>query len=313
MEIYRTNDGKVTKFVHLDGSETAIKNNYTCDTDGGTHGTVLNKYNVFISSDVGCPISCKFCYLTTKKFGHYRLSADEVFTNVIEAIEGQIKYDSSLRDKYLKISWMGMSDPMIEQHKTLEVTDKLIDYVISNNLCCGIDGIDMATTLPFNNFTVNSLNGMLYELYNTIINNYAKLNPERNYRNPIRIFYSLHAGTANSRNEIIPTKLKLHDAINRLGLLNKSSCALVYHYIILDGINDLREDIEGIINIVNSSNAELRILRYNKCPGSIYNESKKFDEIVAEMKKRVYFIKVQASPGSEIFASCGQFLMGTMK
>jgi 23S rRNA (adenine2503-C2)-methyltransferase len=312
MEVYRTLDGKVTKFVHDDGSESAIKYNYTCDTDGGSHGPVLNKYNIFISSDVGCPVGCKFCYLTAKKFEYHKLSGGQILKNIIEAIETQVVYDPTLRYKYLKISWMGMSDPFLDRLKTVAVTNSLIEYVIYNKLCCGIDGIDIATTLPLNNVLSIQLDETLTDLYTSIEDAGATLNPQRNYRNPIRIFYSLHAGTQKVRSSIIPTNLSLNSALFKLGSLPRSSCSLIFHYVILDGINDSDREIENIIMLTNLYDAELRILRYNKCPNSIYNESKRFNEIVDTLKKRVYLFKVQSSIGGEIFAACGQFLLNEL-
>ena len=49
MEVYRTTDGAVAKYVHNDGSETAIKTTPIVEY-GGVYGKVTNKYNVFIST-----------------------------------------------------------------------------------------------------------------------------------------------------------------------------------------------------------------------------------------------------------------------
>lgn len=61
LEIFRTEDGTVTKFIHSDGSETAIKavpsQSTFIDKETGTVDIRLtdrNKYSIFISSSTGC-------------------------------------------------------------------------------------------------------------------------------------------------------------------------------------------------------------------------------------------------------------------
>ena len=72
-DVYRTEDGTVSKYIHEDGSETAIKlvkstqnvlNPITNTMDKVESDR--NKYSIFISCSVGCFMKCKFCHLTLK-------------------------------------------------------------------------------------------------------------------------------------------------------------------------------------------------------------------------------------------------------
>lgn len=94
---------------------------------------------------------------------------------------------------------------------------------------------------------------------------------------------------------------------------------VIYHYLFLDGINDSHDEVGDLINFFLSvspdynvirDSKQLRILRYNKCDKSRYTESKSFSQIIERLNIQIpEKLKVQVSPGSEISAACGQFLM----
>lgn len=73
MENFISEEKTVTKYVHEDGSETAIKHWGSCQQIVNPLNqemeTVLNdrnKYTIFISTTRGCFMECKFCHLTMK-------------------------------------------------------------------------------------------------------------------------------------------------------------------------------------------------------------------------------------------------------
>ena len=83
MEIFRSTDGLVSKFIHDNGDETAIKcvpsQSTVLDRAAGTVRVVetdRQKGSLFISSSVGCYMKCRFCHLTTKDSVFRRLSTD---------------------------------------------------------------------------------------------------------------------------------------------------------------------------------------------------------------------------------------------
>lgn len=69
MEVYRTINGHVAKYVHDDGSETAIKTIPPGEVGCGGYGSIGNKYNIFISTSVGCLVGMfedELCIKTVK-------------------------------------------------------------------------------------------------------------------------------------------------------------------------------------------------------------------------------------------------------
>lgn len=114
-DIFRTEDNTVSKYIHDDGSETAIKmvksvqnifNPLTNEIE--SRESDRNKYSVFISSSVGCFMKCKFCHLTLKNSEFIKLEEDQIFNNLKEAIQDSIHHNPDLKSKFIKLSWMGM-------------------------------------------------------------------------------------------------------------------------------------------------------------------------------------------------------------
>lgn len=317
MEIYRNKENDVTKYVHDDGSETAIKttssciNYYNAITDKIEPMPIdRNKFSVFISCSVGCPINCKFCYLSIKKYPYHKLTSEQIIKNVKDALREEIKYKPELKDKSMKLSWMGMGDALLLDPIDIKNISKIIfTWAIKNNITHSIDGVDISTTLPKK--PVKFAQQMKF-LNDNLLYNYP-LNDKISDRSIVRIFYSLHS--VYNRYKLIPTlNSNVLTDIEYLKILKENfsyNLDVLFHHMFLDGINDTQEEVETIINTINNliPYAELRILRYNKCPGSPYNESKKFDDLVKLFAGSLQKVKYQISSGSEIKAACGMFLM----
>lgn len=318
LEIYSNNDKTVNKYVHNDGSETTIKTTSSCANFYNTITNKIepvsidrNKYSVFVSSSVGCPVGCKFCYLTVKKFPYQRLSCDEIIQNVKEAISKEVEANPEIRKKYIKLSFMGMGDAFflhpIEFRKMVE---KILKWAIGDhNYAIGIDGVDISTVLP-----KNTSNGWPHQL--GLLNDYLQERYKNNNlvteRSIIRLFYSLHHPVL--RHVLIPMANK--HIINDLLFFNEIKkwygIDVILHHMFLNGVNDSENDMQVIKTFMKESglsDAELRILRYNECENSPYKESKQFDELVKLYAENFERIKYQISTGSEIKAACGQFIM----
>ena len=309
MECYRTKDGTVAKYIHDDGSETAIKTTPSIKF-GGTYGKVVNKFNVFISYSVGCRVGCKFCYLTVKKCPYYKLSSKQIVDNVLKAIRAEILSRPDLQNMYCKLSWMGMGDACFDAKLTFEATCDIINNIFKYNLCKGIDGVDVASTLPRKLKHIGYINDL-----HTLIGQ-QDLNPKRKYQSPwecVRFFYSLHSAVNTTRERLIPNSLSLEKAKE---IISEIKVRLFVHHILFEGINDSTKELEKLISFMQStiiSGAELRLLRFNTCDGTDFVESKKFNAIVKWLYSKYDNIKVQSSPGSEVKAACGQFLLSVIR
>lgn len=316
MEVYRTKDGLVSKYVHDDGSETSIKFTSSCGNkiNKNTGKVELveidrNKFSVFISPSVGCNLGCKFCHLSINKHLYRKLTPTEVFNNVKDALIAETKEHPEMRKKYMKISWMGMGDAFLFNPIDLRrLTNKILSWAIKDNgIAIGIDGVDIATMMPKNHpgwpHHLAALNDECFDY---------RSNPYNINRSNLRIFYSLHKFIG--RKELMPSS-RFNDPSNDLRLLYHFNqwygIDIILHQLLLEGINDTKQELKQIKSAIDCliPNAELRILRFNEYENSEYKESSRFDELVNMYTSTLPKVKYQISTGSEIMASCGMFLI----
>lgn len=298
MEQYLSNDGTVAKYVHDDGSETSIKTwPLGMESCGGSG---RDKFNVFISVSVGCQIKCGFCYLTSKKFKYEYLSYSEIVNNVSDAIGEELQRRPELKKVPMNLSFMGMGDAWFRLEFLADIVG---DIILNFPNIEKIEGVDIATTLPFINYDDKKY---LYDI-EEVLQDSGKLTDKPSDRTSVRIFYSLHSLDNITRKILIPRTLDLDVSLPYLERLSKEF-NIIYHYIFLNRCNDFHEDIYKLIEYFKFKR-QLRILRFNKCINSKFNESNYFDDHLKTLKENIYSIKYQLSPGSEVSAACGMFLM----
>lgn len=333
-----SDDKTVTKIVHDDDSETAIKTVSSCDTEITEDGefklkeTDRNKFSVFISNSAGCFMKCKFCYLTLKKMKHQRIKTETLRDNFIEALRERTlaSIDGDLtptHQKFIKICWMGMGDAMIASTGVKESTEFMLDYAMGNNFTVGLDGVDLSTVFPDMGYFKEALNDFKkldeilqkYPLnpHNDVIVHraaeYSNTEPLYQNRSRFRLFYSLHSAIQKTRDELIPNAKPLEIAIPALiNYSENNKYNVIFHHMFIDGFNDSDEEIDALINLIDEYNLydyELRILRYNTCEVSTFiHESDHFKSIIRRLTEVHSHVKVQVSAGSEVKAACGQFL-----
>lgn len=320
MEEFHNKDKTVTKYLHNDGSETCIKivpSTYYVMKDDKLikKEKDRHKYSVIISHSSGCPVGCKMCYLTIKGYPYNPLKYHEITVNVLNAIQAKVKENPLLKTKYIKLCWMGMGDAFLDLMKVKICTEQILDFVFRNELATGLDGVDVGTVFPKGSKDLHVLNWLNQglERHWTLPFGKNQYNTDKP-RSPLRIFYSLHS--INTRNLLIPNCIPTGTAIDTL-MNFKQLCGIdvIFHQLLIDEMNDFQENVDSIIAMFTHKlhDFELRVLRYNECTDSPYKESTKFDEIVKELNNNIPRIKYQVSPGSEIKAACGQFIMKEFK
>lgn len=301
MDVLRTGDNSVVKYLHYDGTETIIK----LDEE-------KNKYSVFVSSSLGCPLGCKFCYLTTKKVPFHMLKASQILDNFKEAVGSEVNLRPEMRSMYLKLSWMGMGDAFLLKPLQLKYTsEKILSWAISDTgLAQGVDGVDFSTVLP------ESCLGWPHALatLNDCIENRHRRNSYNSHRSAVRLFYSLHSTDPDIRKRIIPSSGS-KGPMEDLQTLNKFrhwyGIDVILHHMFFDRINDNSRELSRMELITNTiiKDAELRILRFNSCEGSTLKEASNFDELLEKYTKLLPKVRCHNSTGGEINAACGQFTL----
>ena len=334
-----SDDKTVTKIVHDDGSETAIKTVSSCDSilkEDGTYElreTDRNKYSVFISDSVGCYMKCKFCYLTIKDMKYKKLQMPYLGANITEAFRSRRDEVSKsglqcVNDMYIKLCWMGMGDAIRNTGQIYATTMLLMEHVMERGYARGLDGVDISTVMPNIYDPIKSLEILktldaelqeypLNPHNDTIVhrdNDFSNIDGSYPNRSRVRLFYSLHSAVQKTRDHLIPNAMPIDEAIPLLlNYSENNKYNVIFHHMFIDGVNDSEEEIKQLINLIKFYNLydyELRILRYNTCEVSgIYHESERFKEIIKQLMKEHKHIKVQISAGKEVEAACGQFLV----
>ncbi len=325
-DVFRTKDGTVSKYMHDDGSETAIKMNKSIQSILNpltkaieVRNSDRNKYSVFISSSVGCYMNCPFCHLTIKNAKYSKITEDRIFENLKEALLDKIEFAPEIKEKYLKLSWMGMGDAINIPEVVYSVSIKFIDWVLENNYAKGLDGVDLSTVMPkVSNKWVPIFQKLNDELkkYKTnpvySMDNISYTNGSYDGREPFRLFYSVHSAIQEKREGVVPNAMLLVDSLKVLKEYSQEGkFSLIIHHLLVEGLNDTQEEIEALAEMINNElpNNELRVLRYNFCAKSEFKESDQFLKQIRFLSEKINFLKVQVSPGDEVSAACGQFVV----
>lgn len=308
MKVLHTENREVYKYIHSNGTETAIKLLSNCDR--GVSKQARDKYTVFVSSSYGCQMNCKFCMLHTKGTSYKPVDRVSTVANINEAIQNFTTEVPAAKEKALKLSWMSMGEPLLHREMVGVISQLIISHVLEEGLASSLDTIDIGTSLPsaISIADIRGLNDYLqrYHLYNKELKRLSSLD-----RPMVRFFVSLMSAVPETRNFLIPGS---RDVIEKLSRLHHflDGTGMIVHHLLLEDVNDSEKEIDAVVDLMATrlEDCEFRLLRYNHCNGSPFQESSKFDKIAKRLTRDLKKVKVQASPGSEIMAACGQFLVG---
>lgn len=309
MERYINNEGDVIKYIHENGTETAIKIAPGCSGRS-------DKVAVFLSSSVGCKMKCLPCYVTGKNIPYEFVMTRVIINNAIRALTDAIAYSPNY-NKPLKISWMGMGEALFMEKKYLTNGTRDLMNFAPNGI---LDGIDIGTCCPKSLELseiiekVQDIQSMLHQdlsagkiTINPFITKFTGDLPH----SIIRLFYSLHSVNDETKKKLVPGSYSVDEIGEAINLTKRCSINPVIHYTLLSGINDRDEDVESLLTWIKKyklEDVQIRILNYNKCPNSKLNPSERTEEFVNKLMINHQYIKSQISPGKEVSAACGMFL-----
>ena len=330
MERFLSDDGSVAKFIHEDGSETAVKVVKSCSnfrTDDGrvhTEWVDRNKVSVFISSSLGCYMACPFCHLTIKGSRYAKLGTNQVAANIREALQAELARRPDIADRYVKLCWMGMGDAINNPAMVVDATLETMEWLMREGLTRGLDCVDLSTVLP----PVKDDWIAAFAELNRELAKYPK-NPEsfrieqaevatrETYedRTPFRLFWSVHSAIQATRDRMVPRAMPIAEALERLKAFSAGGPNLLLHQLFVEGLNDSPAEVDALLELLATHfpEQELRVLRYNFCDQSPWREWDHIDEAVARIADAHERLKVQVSAGKEVAAACGQFLVAYPK
>ncbi|MGA3079655.1 MAG: 23S rRNA (adenine(2503)-C(2))-methyltransferase RlmN [Bryobacteraceae bacterium] len=252
--------------------------------DGRTVETVLmpedQRDTVCISSQVGCPVDCKFC-MTALMGLERNLTAGEIVGQVLLVARDNGLLEDSTR---LNIVMMGQGEPLLNLANVVKATRLLTDS----------EGVG----IPPRRITVSTA-GIIPKI-------------EELGREPVRprLSISLNASTEEMRQELMPITRKYH--LQDLLAACKAYPLrpwekLTFEYVLLKGVNDADADARRVVRLLANLNAKVNLIALNPGPGIPFETPD--PERVASFQaivRRSMGCFIRKPRGLDIFAACGQ-------
>jgi 23S rRNA (adenine2503-C2)-methyltransferase len=235
---------------------------------------------ICISSQVGCPVDCKFC-LTALMGLERNLTAGEIV--------GQVMYvarENGLRptDSRMNVVLMGMGEPLLNLDQVLKATRLLTDAQ-------GFGLSQKRITL--------STSGIVPKIEEM---GRATVRP--------KLAISLNASTEEQRRQLMPITRKYHlkdlmEACRSYPL--RPWERLTFEYVLLKGVNDSDKDASRVVRLIANLNCKVNLIALNPGPGIPFDtpEPERVDSF-QQIVRRAVPCFVRKPRGRDIFAACGQ-------
>ncbi len=267
----------VTSVPSSDGS--AIKLICTLDDGKSIECVVLKEktyYTLCVSSQVGCPVDCKFCLTGVAGFKR-NLEVHEIVMQVMQA--------QAMGYPIKNLVFMGMGEPMLNYDNVFAAIDIL--------------NAEWGLNIGKRNITV-STSGYLA--------NINRLIKEERY---VNLAFSVGSADPKTRVKVMPIEKRnpimvVSRALNQY--LKMHNRKLTLEYVLLEGVNESDYDIQSLINLSKYLNAKINLINLNPHSKIPYEpiSSKKLAVIKQKIQCSKCLVTVRFKKGQDIAAACGQ-------
>lgn len=234
-----------------------------------------------VSSQVGCSLDCKFC--ATARLKRMRnLNPDEIYDQVVAIDkESRLYYDKPLSN----IVFMGMGEPLMNYNNVLKAIDKITSP----------EGLRISPKR-----IVVSTSGVP-KMIKKMADDKVKF----------KLAVSLHSAIDEIRTSIMPfnATFPLSDLREALEYwYKKTKNRITYEYVVWDGINDTKKDVEALIQFCKFAPSKVNLIEYNPIDDGEFQQanSKAIDMYVSMLEANRIIVTVRRSRGKDIDAACGQ-------
>lgn len=233
-----------------------------------------------ISTQVGCPVDCKFC-LTALMGLERNLTAGEIVGQVLTLARDNALWADARR---INIVMMGQGEPLLNLPAVLKATRILADPK-------GLRIAERRITVSTSGITPR-----IAEL------GAAPVRP--------RLAISLNASYQEQRETIMPITRKWHLD----GLLEACRAyplrpweKLTFEYVLLKGVNDSDEDAKRVVRLLAHLNCKVNLIALNPGPGIPFETPDPERVLAFQARLRRSFPTFIRRPrGLDIYAACGQ-------
>ena len=234
-----------------------------------------------VSSQVGCSLDCKFC--ATSRLKRMRnLNPDEIYDQVLAIDnESRLYHNHPLSN----IVFMGMGEPLMNYNNVI----KAIDMITSS------EGLGMSPK----RITVSTSG----------VPKIIKKMADDKVR--FKLAVSLHSAIDDVRTQIMPFNetFPLTDLREALEYwYEKTQSRITYEYVVWDGINDKRKDIDALVRFCMYVPCKVNLIEYNPIDDGEFQQAtpNAINNYISALEKRNIVVNVRRSRGKDIDAACGQ-------
>ncbi|MHC4990036.1 MAG: dual-specificity RNA methyltransferase RlmN [Planctomycetota bacterium] len=231
-----------------------------------------------ISSQVGCPVGCRFC-----ASGLDGLEGNLTTGRIVEQVHRLQRLEGV--DRVTNVVFMGMGEPLAN-YQNVERAIRTINA--SWGLAIGARKITVSTVgLP------------------------AAIRRLVSFDIPVTLALSLHAPNDEIRRQLIPWAdyVKIEELLDACGeYFQRTGREITLEYILIRGVNDRPEHARELVDVARGLRANVNLIRYNEVRGLPYDrptteDVRAFQEVLRDARINVH---IRASRGRDIAAACGQ-------
>ncbi|TXD85489.1 23S rRNA (adenine(2503)-C(2))-methyltransferase RlmN [Subsaximicrobium wynnwilliamsii] len=234
-----------------------------------------------VSSQVGCSLDCRFC--ATSRLKRMRnLNPDEIYDQVVAIDnESRLYFDRPLSN----IVFMGMGEPLMNYNNMIKAIDKITSP----------EGLGMSPK----RITVSTSG--VPKMIKKMADDEVKF----------KLAVSLHSAIDEIRTSIMPfnATFPLDDLRESLEYwYAKTKNRITYEYIVWDGINDKKSDVEALIKFCKFAPSKVNLIEYNPIDDGEFQQAntEALDMYVSMLEANHITVTVRRSRGKDIDAACGQ-------
>ncbi|MFN3198787.1 MAG: 23S rRNA (adenine(2503)-C(2))-methyltransferase RlmN [Bradymonadia bacterium] len=246
--------------------------------------TKPGRFTVCVSSQVGCAMGCTFC--ATATLGLMRnLTSGEIVAQVHAARRRARELGGQLTN----VVFMGMGEPLQAWPAVRDALQVMLDPA--------------GLSLKARHITVSTVGVVPKMAYLT-----------EAFQGRVQLALSLHAGTDETRQQIIPLAKRYPLATLKEALLNyplRASRMMMLEYVVLPGVNDTDAEIEALGRWGADLKAVVNLIPFNPFPQSPFRAPTDEEVLSASrrMKEAGLLVTVRWPRGRGVDGACGQLAL----
>lgn len=243
-----------------------------------------------LSTQVGCPMGCRFCNTGSQGFTR-NLTVAEIVQEMLVAKDTLEDWKNKAIGEGRKITnlvFMGMGEPLLNYDNVIKAIHLIND---ENGMAFSNRRITLSTC---------GIVPKIYDLANDL---------------KINLAISLHASDDSTRKKLMPIaeKYNMDELLRACANYAKKTNyrRITFEYIMIDGINDAMENAKKLLQLIRRYEipAKFNLIPFNPwrgCPFKNPSDDKKVSAFAKYITDRRYPCPIRFSRGSDIMAACGQ-------